>query len=143
MCAAQGAQAGLFRCDPLGVQGCVQRREPGRCADVDPAPAVVSAADPARVHGGAQQRRKPGSVAVGELGEERGMIGAQAGEGEARAALSVQVCAGVEVPEHLWNIGIRIEDDAVVTAKGCELITADVPKTIADIEALMRETPHV
>ena len=51
--------------------------------------------------------------------------------------------AAADVPEHLWNIGIRIEDDAVVTAKGCELITADVPKTIADIEALMRETPHV
>ena len=51
--------------------------------------------------------------------------------------------AAADVPERLWNIGIRIEDDAVVTAKGCELITADVPKTIADIEALMRETPHV
>ena len=51
--------------------------------------------------------------------------------------------AAADVPERLWNIGIRIEDDAVVTAKGCELITADVPKAIADIEALMRETPHV
>ena len=50
--------------------------------------------------------------------------------------------AAADVPERLWNIGIRIEDDAVVTAKGCELITADAPKTIADIEALMRETPH-
>ncbi len=45
-----------------------------------------------------------------------------------------------DVPEAFWNIGIRIEDDAVVTAGGCELITGDVPKAVADIEALMRET---
>ena len=44
-----------------------------------------------------------------------------------------------DVPEPFWNIGIRIEDDAVVTAGGCELITEDAPKAVADIEALMRE----
>ena len=43
-----------------------------------------------------------------------------------------------EVPEHLWNIGVRIEDDVVVTADGCEVLTAEAPKQIADIEALMR-----
>jgi len=42
------------------------------------------------------------------------------------------------VPEHFHNIGIRIEDDAVVTAKGCELITRDVPVKVDEIEALMR-----
>ena len=31
------------------------------------------------------------------------------------------------VPERYWNIGIRIEDDAVVTASGCELISRGVP----------------
>jgi len=41
------------------------------------------------------------------------------------------------VPEHFWNIGIRIEDDALVTDNGCDIITADVPKSIAEIEALM------
>lgn len=46
-----------------------------------------------------------------------------------------------DVPEAYWNIGVRIEDDAVVTADGCEIITGGVPKTIADIEALMRDTP--
>ena len=45
---------------------------------------------------------------------------------------------GERVPERFWNIGIRIEDDAVVTAAGCEIITAEVPKTVADIEHLMR-----
>ncbi len=40
------------------------------------------------------------------------------------------------VPEHFWNIGIRIEDDALVTDDACEIITAAAPKTVADIEAL-------
>lgn len=43
------------------------------------------------------------------------------------------------VPEHFWNIGIRIEDDALVTADGCEIITAAAPKIVADIEALMAQ----
>ena len=47
-----------------------------------------------------------------------------------------------DIPEAFWNIGIRIEDDAVVTADGCELITEGVPKAIDDIEALMREARH-
>ncbi|MBU3646508.1 MAG: M24 family metallopeptidase [Limnohabitans sp.] len=43
-----------------------------------------------------------------------------------------------DVPEAFWNIGIRIEDDAIVTAQGCELITRDVPVVADEIEALMR-----
>ena len=42
------------------------------------------------------------------------------------------------VPEQFWNIGIRIEDDAVVTESGCELITRGVPVDGGEIEALMR-----
>ncbi len=39
-----------------------------------------------------------------------------------------------------WRgIGIRIEDDVLVTKEGCEILTAGVPKTIADIEALMNQ----
>ena len=38
-----------------------------------------------------------------------------------------------------WRgIGIRIEDDVVVTKKSCEVLTNDVPKTVKDIEKLMR-----
>lgn len=43
-----------------------------------------------------------------------------------------------DVPEAFHNIGIRIEDDAIVTDSGCELITRDVPVSVADILALMR-----
>jgi Xaa-Pro aminopeptidase len=41
------------------------------------------------------------------------------------------------VPEQFWNIGVRIEDDALVTASGCEIITAATPKNIDDIESVM------
>jgi Xaa-Pro aminopeptidase len=47
--------------------------------------------------------------------------------------------AAADVPEAFWNIGVRIEDDAVVTATGREFITDAAPRSIADIEAVMRE----
>jgi len=44
------------------------------------------------------------------------------------------------IPEEFWNIGIRIEDDAIVTDQGCELITRGVPVDADEIEALMRSS---
>jgi len=41
------------------------------------------------------------------------------------------------VPKAMAGIGIRIEDDVLVTETGCEILTADVPKEIDAIEALM------
>lgn len=45
---------------------------------------------------------------------------------------------GEGVPEQFWNIGIRIEDDAIVTKTGCELISRGVPVQADEIERLMR-----
>ncbi|WP_426340135.1 Xaa-Pro aminopeptidase [Pseudoduganella sp. S-14] len=42
------------------------------------------------------------------------------------------------VPEKYWNIGIRIEDDVIVTDGGFQLLTGGAPKTVAEIEALMK-----
>lgn len=42
------------------------------------------------------------------------------------------------VPEHFWNIGIRIEDDVLVTKTGNEVLTKDAIKSVADIESWMR-----
>jgi len=43
------------------------------------------------------------------------------------------------VPEQYWNIGIRIEDDVIVTKDGCRILSDGVPKAVADIERLMQE----
>jgi Xaa-Pro aminopeptidase len=44
-----------------------------------------------------------------------------------------------DIPERLRNIGVRIEDDVLVTDAGCEVLTAEAPKAAADVEALMRD----
>ncbi|MEX2241248.1 MAG: aminopeptidase P N-terminal domain-containing protein [Burkholderiales bacterium] len=47
--------------------------------------------------------------------------------------------AADDVPERLRDIGVRIEDDVLVTAGECEVLTAAAPKAIAEIEALIRD----
>jgi Xaa-Pro aminopeptidase len=47
--------------------------------------------------------------------------------------------AADDVPERLRGIGVRIEDDVLVTAGECEVLTAAAPKAIAEIEALIRD----
>jgi Xaa-Pro aminopeptidase len=46
---------------------------------------------------------------------------------------------GDDVPLALWNIGIRIEDDVLITAEGNDVLTDAAPKTVAQIEELMRQ----
>ena len=44
-----------------------------------------------------------------------------------------------KVPELFWNIGIRIEDDVLVTEGACEVLTNAAPRSVAEIEACMKE----
>lgn len=41
------------------------------------------------------------------------------------------------IPRRFWNIGIRIEDDVMVTGSGCDILTGDVPSAPDKIEAVM------
>ena len=43
------------------------------------------------------------------------------------------------VPAALHHIGVRIEDDVLLTEQGCEVYTGGVPKRIDEIEALMNQ----
>jgi len=52
---------------------------------------------------------------------------------------------GLYIPEgspcdrKYWNIGIRIEDDVLVTDDGGKILSGDAPRAIADIERLMKK----
>lgn len=63
---------------------------------------------------------------------------------EAGMALTVEpgcyIRPADNVPKHFWNMGIRIEDDVLVTDNGCDVITMDAPKTVTDIESIMAQS---
>lgn len=79
--------------------------------------------------------RVPGSLSQGDAGRPWRAL-------EAGMVLTVEpglyVRPADNVPPAFWNIGVRIEDDAVITQTGYDLTTRGVPVAIAEIEALMR-----
>jgi Xaa-Pro aminopeptidase len=42
------------------------------------------------------------------------------------------------VPARYRGIGVRIEDDVVVTARGCKVLSGAIPRTVKDVEAWMK-----
>lgn len=48
-------------------------------------------------------------------------------------------CVDIGIYVEDWGIGFRVEDNCLVTPTGCENLSASVPRTIEDIEAVMRK----
>ena len=62
------------------------------------------------------------------------------GRSEHEAALTVEpgiyIRPSPDIPKEFWNIGVRIEDDVLVTAEAPEVLTAALEKTPDAIESL-------
>ena len=48
-------------------------------------------------------------------------------------------CVDVGIYHEEWGIGFRLEDNCLVTEAGCENLSAAIPRTIEDIESVMRK----
>jgi len=48
-------------------------------------------------------------------------------------------CVDVGIYHEEWGIGFRLEDNCLVTESGCENLSAAIPRTVEDIEAVMRK----
>jgi len=59
--------------------------------------------------------------------------------------MAITVEPGIYIPEHAtpdpkwWNIGVRIEDDVLITAGGMECLSCGAPREIADVEKAIAE----
>lgn len=51
----------------------------------------------------------------------------------------VYIRPAASVDPKWWNIGVRIEDDVLITAEGPVVMSAAAPRTVAEIEALMEQ----
>ncbi|KAA9333178.1 aminopeptidase P family protein [Hymenobacter busanensis] len=63
--------------------------------------------------------------------------------GPLKAGNVITVEPGIYIPEgspcdkKWWNIGVRIEDDILITPSGWENLSKDAPRTVAEVESLM------
>ena len=85
---------------------------------------------------------------VHDVGDYREPVATEAGRERPWRVLAPGMVTTVEpglyirpapnVDERFHHVGIRIEDDVLVTESGCEVLSADAPKAAADIESVMK-----
>lgn len=117
------------------VRGASRILEPGMVLTVEPGLYIDPERDRAIFH-----LREYSEI---EQAERRLRIGAAAAkrledEEKARAETVTH-----PVPSELRGLGIRIEDDVLITADGHEVLTAGTPRAIDDVEATCRERPRL
>ncbi len=56
-----------------------------------------------------------------------------------RIAPNMVFCIDVGIYHEEWGIGFRLEDNLLVTENGCECLSAGIPRTVQDIEDVMRK----
>jgi Xaa-Pro aminopeptidase len=57
--------------------------------------------------------------------------------GVLKPGMVITIEPGLYIPAE--SLGVRIEDDVLVTESGHEVITAGAPKSVAEVEKLMKE----
>ncbi|WP_317170470.1 aminopeptidase P N-terminal domain-containing protein [Hymenobacter terrestris] len=70
---------------------------------------------------------------------DRGNYGPLAAGNVITVEPGIYIPAGSPCDQKWWNIGVRIEDDLLITPTGYENLSREAPRTVADIEALMAQ----
>jgi len=88
-------------------------------------------------HGADAQGRALGRYFIHGLGHHIGLNVHDAGDPNRplEAGMVVTIEPGLYLPEE--NLGVRIEDDVLITETGYKLLTARLPRTVSEIEAIM------
>jgi Xaa-Pro aminopeptidase len=74
-----------------------------------------------------------------------GLMVHDTGNGKLEEGMVITVEPGIyidpaaDIDPKWWNIGVRIEDDILITKDGTKLLSGKAPRTVADIEATMRQ----
>jgi Xaa-Pro aminopeptidase len=90
-------------------------------------------------HGKDQQGRTLGRYFIHGLGHHVGLYVHDAGDPQRplEPGMIVTIEPGIYIPEE--NLGVRIEDIVLVTESGYKLLTARLPRTLAEVEKFMAE----
>ena len=57
---------------------------------------------------------------------------------EAVTEAGMVFCVDIGIYHEEWGIGFRLEDNCLITAEGCRNLSADIPRTVEEIESVMK-----